>query len=76
MEKKLRAMVLVFQPELTHSVWQDLISRHRTIEGLERHLRKGVRKGDWVGWRIIRVEKEMLGDARVCCSVSPCSDSK
>ena len=63
MVKKPRAMVLAYQPELTHSVWQDLISGHRTIESLESYLRKGVRDGRWVGWRIIQVEKEVLGDA-------------
>ena len=58
----MRAMVLVYQPELTHSVWQDVISRHRTAKGLEKYLRKGVKDGKWWGWRIIRVEKEVLGD--------------
>jgi hypothetical protein len=63
MAMKPRAMVLVFNPTLTHSVWQDLISRHRTVKGLEKHLRKGVRDGEWVGWRIIQVEKEVRGFA-------------
>ena len=60
--ERLRAMVLVYQPELTHSVWQDVVSRHRTVKGLEKHLRKGVKDGKWWGWRIIRIEKEVLGN--------------
>ena len=63
MALKLQAMVLIYQPELTHSVWVDLISQHRTEAGLEKHLRKGVKDGDWVGWMIIQVLKQALGDA-------------
>ena len=62
MAMKPRAMVLIYQPELTHSVWVDLISQHRTEAGLEKHLRKGVKDGKWVGWMIIQVSKQALGD--------------
>ena len=62
MALKPRAMVLIYRPELTHSVWVDLISQHRTEAGLEKHLRKGVKNGDWLGWRIIQVSKQGLGD--------------
>lgn len=56
------AMVLVYQPELGCSVWQDYLSRARTIAGLERQLRRGVRCGYWVAWRLVRIEKEVMGN--------------
>ncbi len=59
----IKAMVLVYQPELTHSVWQDFISRHKTIDGLEKALRKGVRNGKWVGWRLMTITKEVIGNS-------------
>ena len=62
MASKPRAMVLVYRHELTHSVWVDLISQHRTEAGLEKHLRKGVKDGDWLGWRIIYVSKQGVGN--------------
>ena len=60
-----QAMVLVFDPRLTHSVWQDYVGRHRTVAGLERALRAGVRRGEWVAWRLIRVEREIWGNDKV-----------
>ena len=62
MSKRLRAMVLVHKPELTQSVWQDCFSQHRTRENLERRLRLGVKQGEWVAWRLIRIEKEVIGN--------------
>lgn len=56
------AMVLVFQPELSHSVWHDFLSRARTLAGLERQLKAGVKRGDWVAWRLIRIEREVMGN--------------
>lgn len=61
---QLRAMVLQYYPELTHSMWVDFSCRARSQEGLERILRKGVRNGDWMAWRLIRIEKEVMGDDR------------
>lgn len=58
------AMVLVFQPRLTCSVWQDYVGRHRTLSGLERALRAGTRNGQWVAWRLIRIEREVIGNER------------
>lgn len=57
-----RAMVLVYKPELTHSVWQDFVSKHRTRKGMEQRLKQGVRNGEWVAWRLIHVEKEIMGN--------------
>ena len=58
---RLSAQELVFQPELTHSVWTDFMSRARTQEALEKQLRKGVRSGEYVGYRLHRIEAEYLG---------------
>lgn len=57
-----RAMVLVYQPELSCSVWQDFECRARSIGGLERQLKQGVRCGDWAAWRLMRIEKEVMGN--------------
>lgn len=63
----LRAMTLQYQPELTHSVWVDTylsdedecqLPRDELIE----RLKKGVRDGEWVAWRLIRVEQEVMGN--------------
>lgn len=59
--RPLRAQVLVFQPELTHSVWTDIQSRARTRAGLEKQPRAGVRSGEYVGYRLHRVEAEYVG---------------
>lgn len=62
MTKRLRAMVMVHNSQLTQSVWQDFFSQHRTRENIERRLRLGVRQGEWVAWRLIRIEKEVMGN--------------
>lgn len=56
------AMVLVFEPRLSCAVWQDYAGRHRTQRGLERSLREGVKSGEWVAWRLIRIETEVFGN--------------
>lgn len=67
-----RAMVLIFEERLTHSVWVDYGGRMEeetggeipeTEEQLIETLKQGVRDGEWVGWRLIRVEREVLGNA-------------
>lgn len=55
------AQVLVYQPELTHSVWTDLMHRKRSRESLEAMLRKGVRSGEYVGYRLLTIEAEYVG---------------
>ena len=57
-----RVMVLVFMEELGYSIWQDYVSHHRTRKGLEHGLRKGVRKGEWMAWRLMHIEKEVIGN--------------
>lgn len=63
MSEKLTAMVLTYEPRLTHSVWVDLVHRARTEKGLVRLLRRGVRSGEWVGWRLITIHADVLGDS-------------
>ena len=67
----LRAMVLVFEPRLTHSVWQDYGGMcdeetgdeiPRTDAEMVEDLKQGVRDGKYVGWRLHRVEREVLGN--------------
>lgn len=55
-------MVLVFYPELTHSVLVDYVSRARTRVGLVKSLTKQVRDGDYVGYRLIEIQKEVIGN--------------
>lgn len=57
-----RAMVLEYQPELTHSVWKDFFSQHRTRKGLEQRLKQGVKNGEWVAYRLMRIETEVMGN--------------
>lgn len=63
----LSAMTLQFRPELTHSVWVDTHlsdeddCRLPKAELIER-LKQGVRDGEWVGWRLMRIEQEVMGN--------------
>ncbi len=56
-----RAQALIFQPELTHSVWTDVMHRKRSRKSLEAMLRKGVRSGEYVGYRLLTIEAECIG---------------
>ena len=56
-----RAQALIFQPELTHSVWIDVMHRKRSRKSLETMLRKGVRSGEYVGYRLLNIEAEYIG---------------
>ena len=55
------AQVLVYQPELTHSVWTDVMHRKRSQKSLEAMLRKGVRSGEYVGYRLLTIHAEYVG---------------
>ena len=66
---RVRVMVLVYQPELTHSVWQDAFfedadGKQLTTENLVDRLEQGVKAGEWVGWRLMRIEREVMGSLR------------
>jgi len=53
--------VLEYKPELTHSVWIKMILRNRTYEAKRRELRKLVKAGTFVGYRIVTVHEEHIG---------------
>ena len=68
---RLQAMVLVYEERLTHSVWQDYggMMDDETGEDIPRSeaemvddLKAGVREGHWVGWRLHRIEREVMGN--------------
>ena len=67
----LRAMVLVYEQRMTCSVWQDYggIADEetgdeilRTDDQMIEDLKEGVREGRWVAWRLIRIEREVMGN--------------
>ena len=60
--KRPRAMVLKWYPEHGQSFWIDLDTRCRTPAGLEKLLRRGVRRGEWAAWRIIDIRCEVFGN--------------
>lgn len=54
--------VLVFEPQLTHSVWKDWGSDDpMTEEEVIESLRAGVESGKYVGWRVITIHKDVMG---------------
>ena len=62
---KLRAMVLQFEPALGNCRWVDFASRHRSERALIEALRAGVRRGEWIGWRLITVHQQSIGNEEV-----------
>lgn len=56
-----RAMVLVWCEQVKCNRWVDLICNARTEAGLLRQLRAGVKRGEWVEWRIITIHREERG---------------
>jgi len=58
----IRAMVLQYEPDIGNSRWVDYVGRHRTEQSLIAALRNGVRHGDWGGWRLITVHREVIGN--------------
>ena len=60
-------MTLQYQPELRHSVWVDtFLSDEDECElpkcELVERLQQGVRDCEWVAWRLIRIEHEVMGN--------------
>jgi hypothetical protein len=53
--------VLVWSDLLETNHWVDLAGSGRSEAALVRQLRKGVRTGEWLAWRIIRIEREEMG---------------
>lgn len=60
-QAKLRAMVLVWCEMHGCNRWIDLRCKARTEKGLLKQLRAGVKRGEWVAWRIITIEREEIG---------------
>lgn len=56
-----RVMVLKYEPDLTHSVWVDYFTRCRSRKSLLKLLRKEVKAGNYVGYRLITVRREVYG---------------
>lgn len=56
-----RAMVLVYQPALTCCTWQDFLHHKRSVESLEKELRKEIKAGRFTAYRLITVHKEQMG---------------
>lgn len=61
----IKAMVLQYEPELGCCRWVDFVSRHKTHATLSKALRAGVKRGEWHGYRLIRIYKEVLGNCEV-----------
>lgn len=55
------SQVLVFDERLGHSHWVDHMSRARTLHGLVKELRDGVKQGEYVGYRLLHLYWEMRG---------------
>lgn len=54
-------MVLKFSEELTHSYWCDFTHRCRTHNGLQKMLKRGIKQGQWIGFRLIEIQQEEIG---------------
>ena len=50
-------MVLQWNEDAQMNFWIELRHRCRTRAGLVRMLRRGVRQGHWIGWRIFMIEE-------------------
>ena len=55
---RLRAMVLEWNESAQTNVWVDYWHRCESIESLTKRLKRGVREGHWIGWRIITIDAE------------------
>ena len=51
-------MVLQWNNAAEMNVWMDLRHNCRTRSGLVKMLKRGVRRGHWIGWRIITIDEE------------------
>ncbi len=56
-----QSQVFVFDEKLGHSHWVDYLSRARTLDGLIKQLRQGVRSGTYLGYRLIHIYCERIG---------------
>lgn len=56
-----RVMVLVYEPSLKCSVWQDCVHFCRSVAGIRRRMRKMIISGEIVGYRLMHVVYELVG---------------
>lgn len=61
MRPQLSFEVLEYKPELTRSVWRKMMLRNRTYEAKRKKLRKLVKAGTYVGYRIVTIHEEYIG---------------
>lgn len=57
-----QVMVLEFEPAISCSHWVDYIPRNRTRSGLIDDLRKQIIRGQIIGYRLLSVECEVIGN--------------
>lgn len=62
---KLRTMVQQYEEELGNCRWVDYITEHRTEQSLITALHEGVRHGDWGGYRLITIHREVIGNETI-----------
>ena len=57
-----QVQVFMYEPTLYHSVWYDQMpTRHRTIETLESSLIRRVKNKEIIGYRFVTIHKSQLG---------------
>ena len=56
-----RAQVLVWSDLLQGNHWIDRATNGRSEAKLVKELRAGVKAGEWLAWRIVRIEHEEMG---------------
>lgn len=54
-------MVFVFSKDLGHSMWVDFVHRKRTVRSLVKCLRTAVKRGEYIGYRLITIHHEAKG---------------
>lgn len=58
---KYAVQALIYQPELTHSVWTEIRHQCRGIAGIRRMAWREIESGRWVGYRVATIHEEHLG---------------
>lgn len=56
-----KVQALCYKPELTHSVWTDVVHGMRSEKSLRKYCQKMVRSGEWVGYRFITLHEQFIG---------------
>ena len=56
-----RLQVLIHEERVTYSIWTTVHHKCRTIEGLRKMARSGVKSGAWLGYRFHEITEEYIG---------------